>query len=303
MGRIRERSPKVQIIVRGDSGFCWDWLMSWCEEAGVDYILEVARNPRLEARVSSLMGVAKALCERSGQTVKLYSSFQWTTLDSWSRKRWVIAKGEHSRLGSNPRFIVASLPCSSPKEAKLLYRDMYCARGDMENRIKEQQLWLFADRTSARTLRANQVRLYMSSMAYVMLPAIRRIGLQGIELAQAQCGTMRARLQKIGARIRVTARRVSVLMASSCPLAEHFMLALRRLRPGETQSSVRGSPEPRLRGGRDVSRANKLACRHASRVLAPARDTTSRGNQSQQEVADPARASLTPPNPVGSSES
>jgi len=232
VGRIRGRWPKVQIIVRGDSGFCREWLMSWCEQQGVDYILGLARNPRLEDRCAALMDVARGLSEIAERTVKLYSFFRWRTLDSWSRERLVIAKGEYSPLGPNPRFIVTSLPCSSTKEAKEQYRRMYCARGDMENRIKEQQLYLFADRTSAHTMRANQVRLYMSSVAYVLMAAIRRLALRGTDLARAQCGTIRTRLLKIGARIRVTVRRVWVHMASSYPLADLFMLALRRLRTG-----------------------------------------------------------------------
>jgi hypothetical protein len=221
VGRIRGRWPKVQILVRGDSGFCRDWLMSWCERRKVDYILGVARNPRLEEKASTMLSLAKYYSEKRDRTVKLYGCFQWRTLDSWSRKRLVIAKGEHSAKGSNPRFIVTSLPCRNVEQAKRLYRKVYCARGDMENRIKEQQLYLFADRTSAHT---------MSSVAYVLLAAIRRIALVGTELARAQCGTIRTRLLKIGARIRVTVRRVWVHLSSAYPLAELFMLALRRLR-------------------------------------------------------------------------
>jgi len=231
VGRIRARWPKMQIIVRGDSGFCRDWLMDWCEQRNVDYILGLARNARLEDQAAPLLEAARGLCEVSGRTVKLFSFFRWRTRDSWSRQRLVIAKGEYSRLGPNPRFIVTTLPCRSMKQAATLYRDLYCARGDMENRIKEQQLYLFADRTSAHTMRANQVRVYMSSVAYVLLSAIRRLALRGTDLARAQCGTIRTRLLKIGARIRVTVRRVWVHMSSSYPLADLFMLALRRLRP------------------------------------------------------------------------
>ena len=230
VGRIRARWPRVQIVIRADSGFCRDWLMSWCEREKVDYVLGVARNPRLEERVEPLLMLAKHHCERRGKTVKRFGFFQWRTLDSWSRKRTVIAKGEYSARGPNPRFIVTSLSCRKPVDAKRLYRDVYCARGDMENRIKEQQLYLFADRTSAHTMRANQVRLTMSSMAYVLLSAIRRQALAGTELARAQCGTIRLRLLKIGARIRVSVRRVWVHMSSAYPQAELFMLAMRRLR-------------------------------------------------------------------------
>lgn len=230
VAQIRRQWPKVQITIRGDSGFCRDWLMSWCEGNNVGYVLGVARNRRLEKKISPMLRLAKLQAESRGRTVKLYGHFKWTTLDTWSRKRTVIAKAEHSKLGANPRFIVTSLPCRKVSDAKRLYRKVYCARGDMENRIKEQQLYLFADRTSTHTMRANQVRLYLSSMAYVLLAAIRRVALQGTALATAQCGTIRLRLLKIGARLRVSVRRVWVHMASSYPLADLFVLAWRRLR-------------------------------------------------------------------------
>ena len=231
VARIRSRWPKVRILIRGDSGFCRDWLMSWCEkQERVDFLLGLARNPRLEEKVSSMRELAKEMSDACGETAKLFRSFKWRTRDSWSRSRWVIAKAEHSSLGANPRFVVTSLPCRSRKEAKRLYQREYCARGDMENRIKEQQLYLFADRTSAHTIRANQVRLYMSSMAYVLLSTIRRKALAGTKLACAQCGTIRDRLLRIGARVRVSVRRVWVHMSSSYPLSELFMLAMRRLR-------------------------------------------------------------------------
>ena len=206
--------------------------MAWCEKREVDYILGVARNPRLEAKISPMLGLAEERVKRCGRTVRLYGCFDWRTRDSWSRTRRVIAKGEVSRQGKNPRFVVTTLPCRDIHDAKRLYRKVYCARGDMENRIKEQQLHLFADRTSAHTMRANQVRLYMSSMAYVLLSAIRRLALAGTRMARAQCGTIRLRLLKIGARIRVSVRRVWVHMSSGYPDAELFELALRRLRTG-----------------------------------------------------------------------
>ena len=225
VGRIRRRWPKVQIVIRGDSGFCRDWLMSWCEKERIDYLIGVARTTRLEARIASTMALAEA-----GAPATLFRSFKWSTLDSWSRSRWVIAKAQHTGFGPNPRFVVTTLPCRSRREAERIYREEYCARGDMENRIKEQQLDLFADRTSSHTMRANQVRLYMSSMAYVLMSAIRRKALAGTELAKAQCGTIRNRLLKIGARIRVTARRVWVHLSSACPSRELFLLAMCRLR-------------------------------------------------------------------------
>jgi hypothetical protein len=230
VSQIRARWPKVSIVIRADSGFCRDWLMSWCERENVDYVLGLARNPRLEKKVAPMLSIAKHRSESRGKRVQLYGFFQWTTLDTWSRRRLVIAKGEYSHKGPNPRFIVTSLRCRSIREAKRLYRKVYCARGDMENRIKEQQLHLFADRTSAHTMRANQVRLYLSSIAYVLLTVIRRVALTGTELAKAQCDTIRLKLLKIGARLKVSVRRVWVHLASSCPFAELFMLAMRRLR-------------------------------------------------------------------------
>ncbi len=230
--RIRGRWSKVQIVVRADSGFCRDWLLSWCEDEGVDYIVGLARNSRLEEEIADMRRLAAGLSELTGKTEKVFGRFKWTTRNSWSRKRMVIAKAEHSSRGANPRFIVTSLPCKSDAEARRLYAKVYCFRGDMENRIKEQQMYLFADRTSARTIRANQVRLYMSSIAYVLMSAIRRTALVGTEFARAQCGTIRSRLLKVGARISVSVRRVWVHMSSAFPLAELFMLAMRRLRAG-----------------------------------------------------------------------
>jgi hypothetical protein len=231
VARIRKRWPKVRIIIRGDSGFCRDWLMSWCERERVDYVLGVARNPRLEEQVDPMLMLAERLHQARGKPVRLYSFFKWRTRDTWSCERLVIAKGEYTDRGPNPRFIVSSLPCRKVKEAKRLYQQVYCARGDMENRIKEQQLFLFADRTSAHTMRANQIRLYLSSVAYVLLAAIRRVALRGTELERAQCGTIRLRLLKIGARIKVSVRRLWVHMSSAYPSADIFLLALRRLRP------------------------------------------------------------------------
>ena len=232
VGRIRARWPKVKVLVRADSGFCRDWLMSWCEEQeNVDFLLGLARNDRLEEQLERTMTVARAASAGLGRKVRLFDHFRWTTRSSWSRRRMVIGKAEASPRGDNPRFIVTSLPCRSKREAERLYTKDYCARGDMENRIKEQQLDLFADRTSAHTLRANQTRLYFSSVAYVLINAIRRRALAGTDLARAQCGTIRNRLLKIGARIRVTVRRIWVHMSSSHPSQQLFELAMARLGP------------------------------------------------------------------------
>lgn len=227
--RLREAWPDTRILVRADSGFCRDWLMDWCEAEGVDYVLGVARNARLEEKLAPFLGHAEDLVEITGEKKTLFTSFEWSTRDTWSRSRCVIGKAEWSKRGGNPRFVVTSLACNSPKDAEQIYRQVYCARGDMENRIKEQQLDLFADRTSTHTMRSNQVRLYMSSMAYVLMQALRRLGLAGTEMAKAQCGTIRLRLLKIGARVRVTARKVWVHMAEACPWAEVFLEAWRRV--------------------------------------------------------------------------
>jgi len=231
VGRIREAWPETRIIVRADSGFCREWLMAWCEEEeGVEYVLGIAKNERLKAAIESELEEARLRHERTGDPERIFKSFSYRTLDSWSRSRRVVGKAEHLEHGSNPRFVVTSL---SEKEwsARALYEDLYCARGEMENRIKEQQLHLFADRTSCTVMRANQVRLYFSSFAYVLLSELRRIGLVGTDMARAQCGTIRLKLLKIGARIRVTVRRIWVAMSESWPHREILLHAWHRLRP------------------------------------------------------------------------
>jgi len=229
VARIREAWPGTRILIRADSGFCRDWLMNWCEQEGLDYVLGVARNARLEEKLEPFLGHAADFHRITGEKATLFTSFEWSTLETWSRARCVIGKAEWTRGGGNPRFIVTTLRCETVQDAQRIYREVYCARGDMENRIKEQQLDLFADRTSAHTMHANQLRLYMSSMAYVLMHALRRLGLEGTEMAQAQCGTIRLRLLKIGARVRVTARKIWVHMAEACPWAEIFMTVWRRV--------------------------------------------------------------------------
>ncbi|MEX0939724.1 MAG: IS1380 family transposase [Pirellulales bacterium] len=231
VGGIRERWPNVTILVRADSGFCREWLMAWCEENAVAYLLGLARNDRLEERLAPMLGHAADLCRMTGKPARLFDWFQWSTLSSWSRERQVIGKAEHLPGRSNPRFIVTNLPVDNHDDARRLYEEVYCARGDMENRIKEQQLDLFADRTSSHTMHANQVRLSMASMAYVLVSAIRRLALAGTELSAAQCGTIRTKLLKIGARVKVTVRRVWVHLASGYPWADSFVAAWLRLRP------------------------------------------------------------------------
>jgi len=218
----------VRIIVRGDSGFARDGIMAWCEAHQVEYILGLAKNSRLLAMLAGEMAEAKGLWEQTRQASRVFKDFRYRTLDTWSCERRVVGKAEHLDNGANPRFVVSSLPMKE-WDARGLYEDLYCARGEMENRIKEQQLCLFADRTSCGKMRANQIRLWFSSMAYVLMSGLRRLGLAGTELAQARCDTIRLKLLKIGAAVRISVRRIWVSIASSFPLKELFQEILRRL--------------------------------------------------------------------------
>jgi hypothetical protein len=226
--QIRARWRRAKILLRADSGFAREALMSWCERNRVDYVFGLARNARLEAEIAADLAHAEAVSHATGTAARAFKDFHWTTLDSWSRKRRVVAKAEWTRSGPNPRFIVTSLSAAAG-DARRLYEDIYCARGEMENRIKECQLDLFADRTSAATMQANQLRLWFASMAYVLLCALRRIGLKHTQFAQATCGTIRLRLLKIGALVRLTCRRIKLAMASAFPWQAEYALAHLRL--------------------------------------------------------------------------
>lgn len=225
---IRTRWPRVRILLRADSGFAREGLMAWCERNRVDYVLGLARNKRLEEEISIEMAWAEEDSRATGQPARRFKDLRWTTRESWSRRRRVIGKAEWTQGEGNPRFIVTSL---KPEEvgARELYERIYCARGEAENRIKECQLDLFADRASAATLKANQLRLWFASMAYVLLCALRRIGLAHTQFAEATCGTLRLRLLKIGALVRSSVRRVSIAMASGFPGQQEFALAHTRL--------------------------------------------------------------------------
>jgi hypothetical protein len=226
---MRARWPEVQIVLRGDSGFCREELMAWCEAHQVDYVFGMARNPLLERIVAEALEQARRQWEQTQQPARVFQEFAHETVSgSWSRRRRVVAKAEHLAGKSNPRFVVTSLPAEA-WGAQPLYEDLYCARGDMENRIKEQFM-LFADRVSAATMRANQLRLYLSVMAYALVCGLRRLGLRTTQLAQAQISTIRLQLLKIGAHIRVTVRKVWVQMSSSFPLQDVFRQALGQLR-------------------------------------------------------------------------
>lgn len=228
VARIRQVWPEVRITLRGDSGFCREELMAWCEQNQVDYVLGLAKNDRLKAEIVAEQEQAAEHYRQTGLAARVFKEFRYQTRESWSQARRVIAKAEHLEKGANPRFVVTSL---GPErwEARRLYEELYCARGEMENRIKEQ-LMLFADRTSTAWLRSNQIRLYFSSMAYVLMEALRRLGLKQTDLAQAQASTIRLKLLKIGALVRITVRRVWVSMAGGYPYAELFAQAWARLR-------------------------------------------------------------------------
>jgi Transposase DDE domain group 1 len=210
-------------VLRADSGFAREALMSWCEANGVDFLFGLAKNERLVGEIAAELAAAEEDSKASGQPARWFKEFSWSTRDSWSRQRRVIAKAEWTGGAANPRFVVTSL--SAEEAPRRLYEEIYCARGDMENRIKECQLDLFADRTSAATMRANQLRLWFASMTYALICALRRIALQQTQFAKATCGTIRLKLLKIGALVRTSFRRVKFAMASSCPYQCDFALA------------------------------------------------------------------------------
>ncbi|MGH1484388.1 MAG: IS1380 family transposase [Geminicoccales bacterium] len=229
VAQIRARWPKTRILLRADSGFTRDELMAWCESHNVDYLFGLARNVRLQKKIAAELAEAKAASAvHDGAAVRRFKDFMWRTKKSWSCERRVVAKAEWTHGGANPRFVVTSLSADEV-DAQSLYEDRYCARGEMENRIKECQLDLFADRTSTHTMRANQLRLWFSSMAYVLLCALRRLALHGTDLARATCGTIRDKLLKIGALVRISVRRVLIQMASGYPRQQQWGLAYRRL--------------------------------------------------------------------------
>jgi hypothetical protein len=235
VGQIREAWPQVRIILRGDSGFCRDELLTWCEEHGVDYVVGLAQNARLLGEIAEASTQAASQSEQSGKAARVFTEFIYQTKKSWSRARRVIAKAEHLEKGSNPRFVVTSLSAEEmifpdpPRwGAQSLYEEFYCARGDMENRIKEQMM-LFADRTSTSWLRSNQIRLYFSTVAYQLMQGLRRLGLAGTELAKAQCNTVRLKLLKIGAQIRITVRKIWVSLSTGYPYLELFRQVHRNL--------------------------------------------------------------------------
>jgi hypothetical protein len=225
VSRLREAWPNVRITVRADSGFCRWRMMRWCDRHGVNYVLGLARNKRLLEMSRPLIEQAEQAYDQTGEKQRFFGEISYAA-QTWDRQRRVIVKAEHLDKGSNPRFVVTSLPEVDPQQ---LYDGLYCARGEMENRIKEQQLGLFADRTSCCEFVANQFRLLLSSFAYVLIEDLRRVGLKDTPLAQAQVSTIRTKLLKIGALVKASVRRLVLHLSAAFPLAELFRQVVIRL--------------------------------------------------------------------------
>ena len=238
VAQIRDRWPNVRIVLRADSGFAREELMAWCEANSVHFLFGLQQNERLVAEVAGELARAEVRSRRAGKPARSFKEFMYRTRRSWSRRRRVIGKAEFTKDEANPRFVVTSLTRAECKP-KYLYEKLYCARGDMENRIKECQLDLYADRTSTTTMRANQLRLWLASFAYILLCAVRRIGLHHTTFSKVSCGTIRLKLLKIGAQVRVSVRRIKFALASSCPVAAVWGRAASRL---NAAASPRGSP-------------------------------------------------------------
>jgi hypothetical protein len=228
IGQIRARWPKVKIILRADSGFAREELMSWAEDNGVDYLFGLARNERLEKKLATPLAKAARKCAATGKAARRFLDFRYRTLDTWSRARRVVGKAEHTPKGANPRFVVTSLK-RDKWQARALYEELYCARGEAENRIGEQ-FELFADRASSASMPANQLRLYFSAMAYVLIDNLRRIALASTQFAHAAAQTIRLKLFKLGAQVRLSVRRICFAIASGCPNKAEFAIAHRALR-------------------------------------------------------------------------
>jgi hypothetical protein len=228
VSRIRARWPEVEIWIRADSGFAREAIMAWCEVNDVGYVLGLARNRRLVRAVGRELAQVRKQAQRTGEKARRFRDLRYRTKKSWSRERRVVAKAEQLGDKPNPRFVVTSLDAAS-YPAQDLYERLYCARGDMENRIKEQQLGMFADRTSTATMRGNQLRLWIASLAYTLAQALRRIGLRGTSLATAQVSTIRVRLLKLSGLVRISVRRIRIALASAFPLQSVFAQTLRNL--------------------------------------------------------------------------
>jgi hypothetical protein len=238
IAQIRRTWPRVRIILRADSGFCNDPLLSWCEANRVDYVFGLARNSRLEAALVTQLAQAKELCLGSGKPARVFRDFWYCTLNSWSRTRHVVGKAEHTLDGANPRFVVTSLNRTrTGYDACALYEELYCARGEAENRIGEQ-FELFADRASSATMAANQLRMWLSAMAYVLVDTLRRVGLRHTQFADAAAQTIRLKPLRLGAQVRTSVRRIHFAIASGCPNQAEFALALAHIRLQHAFSSA-----------------------------------------------------------------
>lgn len=229
IAQIREHWPDTEIVIRGDSGFCRDELMSWCEENNIRYLLGLARNQRLQRAIAGSMKAAQEKYEQTGEAARVFQELRYRTKDSWSQERRVVAKAEYLSKGENPRFIVTDLSMEFA-DAQTLYEQMYCARGEMENQIKMQQMGLFADRTSSSDFRANQLRLYFSSFAYVLIEALRRLGLKETYFERSQTDTLRTKLFKIGAQVVISVRRVKLSFSETWPYQRCFERILQNIR-------------------------------------------------------------------------
>ena len=245
VARIRARWPQVPIWIRADAGFCRDDIMAWCEAQGLHYIIGMPRNARLQRIVEEAMQQSQATCEASGQPSRRFRSFEYRTKDSWSCARRVIAKAEWlpGPRGYNARFVVTNFS-EDAYDARTLNEDLYCARGDMENRLKEQQQTLFADRTSASMMQSNQLRLYFSTVANTLMTIIKTVGLQGTAMAQAQCTTIRVRLLKIAALAVVSVRRVRLFLPEAYPWQQLFARVLSNLRGAVHATTVGARASP-----------------------------------------------------------
>ncbi len=243
VAHLRQVWPNVQIVVRGDSGFCREHLMRWCEDNRVDFLFGLAKNTRLKRILGGEMHQAKTQFEATKGASRVFKDFTYKTQKTWSRERRVVGKAEHLAKGENPRFVVTSLS-SEAFNARTLYEQEYCARGNMENRIKEKKLFLFADRVSCQTMRANQVRLCLSTVGYIVMRALRQFGLKETDMAQAQCDTIRVKLLKIGATIQVTVRRIVLALSEACPFQAVFERAWTNLRELTVPIKPFGSPQP-----------------------------------------------------------
>ena len=280
VARIRRRWPGTRILVRGDAGFCRDDLMAWCEAANLDYVFGLARNSRLQRWLAKALRKSRRRCAATGRASRRFREQRWRTRTSWSRAHRVVGKAEWLR-GENPRFVVTNLP-PDQVGAQALYEAVYCGRGEMENRIKEAQLWLFADQTSTATMRANQLRLTFAIFAGVLITLLRRVGLQGTTLARAQADTIRTRILKIGARITVSRRRIRIAFASVYPLQQLFAHVLAALRAPPARASPRLTPP--IAGSHALTRsADGDGCPASGRPPIPAAETGRRGHRRRSE--------------------